>query len=48
MKDFNRLSDKFVDVLKPLADGKTVIPMANHIRNFVLDAFSQVRTIPHD
>ena len=34
--------DKYLDELKPMADGKTTVYMADHIRGFVLGVVSEV------
>ncbi len=34
--------DDFLEKLKPLADGKTVVPLKDHIQDFVLDVVSKV------
>lgn len=39
---FNSLVDDSLEKLKPLADGKTIVPLSNHIRDFVLNVVSEV------
>lgn len=43
VKDFNSLTDAFLDKLKPLADGRSVVPMADHVRDFTVDVISKVK-----
>jgi hypothetical protein len=40
---YNSLVDEFLAKLKPLADGKTLVPMAAHVSEFVFIADSKVR-----
>jgi hypothetical protein len=35
--------DEFLAKLKPLADGKTLVPMTTHVSEFVYDADSKAR-----
>ena len=39
---FGECVDKFLDKLKPLADGRTQVPMKKHIHNAALDVISKV------
>ena len=41
--DFNTLVDDFLEKLKPLADGQTVVPLKDHIRKFSLSVLSKVQ-----
>ena len=36
--------DEYLEKLKPLADGKTTVFMAEHIRDFTMSVVSEVRT----
>ncbi len=42
---FNSLVDDFLEKLKPLADGKTVVPLKDHIQSFVLEVVSKVSKV---
>ena len=39
---FGECVDKFLDKLRPLADGRTQVPMKKHIHNAALDVISKV------
>ena len=39
---FGECVDMFLDKLKPLADGRTQVPMKKHIHNAALDVISKV------
>ena len=39
---FGECVDKFLDRLRPLADGKTQVPMMKHIHTTTLDVISKV------
>ena len=45
MQSFNSIVDDFLDKLKPLADGKTEVPMADHVKEFTLDVVNKVMKI---
>ena len=42
---FSEIVSKFIDQLKPLADGKSEIPMKVKFGEFTLDVISQVQRI---
>lgn len=44
MPDFISVVDNILEMLEPLADGKTLVPMGAHIRHFTLHVISEVRT----
>ena len=39
---FNECADKFIERLRPLADGKTIVPMKEHLAQVTEDAISKV------
>ena len=39
---FNECADKFIQGLRPLADGKTTVPMKEHLAQVTEDAISKV------
>ena len=39
---FNECADKFIQGLRPLADGKTTVPMKEHLAEVTLDVISKV------
>jgi len=39
---FNECADKFIERLRPLADGKTTVPMKEHLAEVTLDVISKV------
>ena len=39
---FNEMVEKFLDNIKPLADGKTVVPMKRHFGEFTMNVISKV------
>ena len=39
---FNECADKFIEGLRPLADGKTMVSMKEHIAEVTLDVISKV------
>jgi len=39
---FNECVDKFIQGLRPLADGKTTVPMNEHLAEVTLDVISKV------
>ena len=39
---FNECADKFLEGLRPLADGKTTVPMKAHLAEVTLDVISKV------
>ena len=43
---FNKETHKFIEQLKPLADGMTQVPMKLHFGDFVLSVISKVNHIP--
>ena len=42
MPSFNECADKFIEGLRPLADGKTTVPMKEHLAEVTLDVISKV------
>ena len=44
---FNEETNKFIEQLKPLADGATEVPMKLHFGDFVLNVISKVIKINH-
>jgi len=39
---FNECADKLIERLRPLADGKTTVPMKEHLAEVTLDVISKV------
>jgi len=39
---FNECADRFIGRLRPLADGKTTVPMKEHLAEVTLDVISKV------
>jgi len=39
---FNECADKLIERLRPLADGKTTVPMKDHLAEVTLDVISKV------
>jgi len=39
---FNECADKFIEGLRPLADGKTIVPMKEHLAQVTADGISKV------
>lgn len=46
LPSFNECTDKLLDNLRPLADGKTVVPMKQYLADVTLDVISKV-TLSH-
>ena len=42
MSTFNETTTSIIDNLKPLADGKIIVPLKNYIHNLTLDVISKV------
>ena len=42
---FNESVDKFLDKLRPLADGKSAVPMKSHLAGLTLDVISKVSSV---
>ena len=43
MPSFNEGADKFIEGLRPLADGKTTVPMKEHLAEVTQDVISKVQ-----
>ena len=43
MSTFNETTTSIIDNLKPLADGKTIVPLKKYIHNLTLDMISKVK-----
>ena len=39
---FNECADKFIEGLRPLADGKTMVPIKEHLAKVTQDAIGKV------
>ena len=39
---FNEMADRFLEQIKPLADGATLVPMKRHFGELTMDAISKV------
>ena len=42
MPSFNECADKFIEGLRPLADGETTVPMKEHLAEVTLDVIGKV------
>ncbi len=42
LPSFNECTNKLLEGIQPLADGKTVVPMKEHLANVTLDVISKV------
>ncbi len=42
LPSFNECANKLLEGIQPLADGKTIVPMKEHLSNVTLDVISKV------
>ena len=45
LPSFNECTDKLLDNIRPLADGRTTVPMKQHLAEVTLDVISKVSTL---